>query len=235
MAPLLKSTRLTTDCNGVTEAEVSLHVACWLLEQPGNSGYAEIAVDGAMLKIGAHMAAGVQREQRSFFDLQEWLTRRNWTLTSETVDKSIWQGDYQCDGKTLSIKSRRGVDVSVRFGSRQVHVEAKGSPRRCYERIRMQTVIGQALTTSAQEYHVGDVVAVAVPMEGFEQSADALRVAPLFAATGIQIALVRSDGEVVGLDPTKPANIILQSANNPCTLSAVLVAGLENGKTDRTR
>lgn len=210
----------------MTEAEVSLHVASWLLEQPGNSGYAEIAVDGAMLKIGAHIAAGIEQEQRSFFDLQDWLTRRNWKLTSETVDNSIWQGDYQCDGRTLAIKSRRGVDVKVRFGSRRVHVESKGSPRRCYERIRLQTVIGQALTISAREYNVGDIVAVAVPMEGFEQSAAALRATPLFEATGIQIALVRANGEVVGLDPNTPALIELQDRTSKRAASLVSASSL---------
>ena len=177
----------------MAEAEVSLHLAFYLLALPGSEGAAEVAIDGAQVKVGKHQV----------FPIAAFLSGMGWEQ-AEQIGGKDWQGRYVKGGQTLIIHSTPGVgDVVVRVGAQRIRVECKGGPLikkpggREYSKLK--GVLGQIITVERVEPN--DVLVVAVPQSPkFRELAGKWRDAPLVAGAGIQIALVGRDGTVEGLE-----------------------------------
>ena len=117
--------------------------------------------------------------------------------------KNPWQGRYQQGERQPRIHSRSGVgDVVVQVGSKRFRAECKGGPliKRpgSQEYPSLRGALGQVM--SVEEVEPNDVMAVAVPWTPrFQRLAERWRNAPLIVRSGIQIVLVRRDGQVEGL------------------------------------
>ena len=175
----------------MTESEVSIRLAEFLLSLPGSDGLAEVAIDGASVVNG-----GVQ-----IFDMAGFLVQHSWRKVS-SEGKNTWTGTYERDGKKLRVHSHPGVgDVVAIVGGHRVVAECKkgwlvakrGSP----ERPLLATALGQALLVNATQ---GDVVVAAVPdTKAFRKIATQWRDEPLVKKAGIRICLVGRDENVDGL------------------------------------
>ena len=175
------------------EAEVSLLLAFHLLDHPESHGEADVAIDGAQVRV-------VKDE---IFPITEFLDAHGWEQT-EQAGKNPWQGSYIRGGKTLRIHSRSGVgDVVARIGEKRVRAECKKgnlvkkSSNPEYRILR--EALGQILTV--EEIHRNDIMVVAVPnAEGFMKLAAKWSQHPLMVRSKIRIALVGRDGSVIGLE-----------------------------------
>jgi hypothetical protein len=174
------------------EAEVSLLLALYLLNLPKSSGVAEVAIDGAQVRVG----------ENQIFPITDFLSHSGWTQV-EQRGRNDWQGFYERDRKRLEVHARPGIgDVAVTVGPKKVRAECKGGPliRRPGGRERpiLQSTLGQLLTVE----HVADndVMVAAVPHTmQFKRLADAWRHRPLVANSKIEIVLVNHNGDVDGL------------------------------------
>jgi hypothetical protein len=174
------------------EAEVSLRLAFHLLSLPGSEGSAQVAIDGAQVRVG----------KDEIFPMSLFLKRHGWEQV-EQIGKNPWQGQYRKAGSRLTIHSTPGVgDVVATVGTKRVRAECKGGPlirspsSREYPILR--ELLGQALTVA--RIHDDDISAVAVPRsDKFSQLAGRWRDAPLVIRSQIQIVLVGRDGTVEGL------------------------------------
>lgn len=175
------------------ESEVSLRLAFHLLALPDSQGTAEVAVDGAQIRVHGS----------EVFPIEAFLLDMGWKQV-EQLGKNRWQGRYERNGQQLRIHSRSGIgDVVAQVGAHRVRAECKGGPlierpgSREYPELR--GALGQVITV--EEVEANDVLAVAVPRTArFQRLADKWRTAPLVVHSGIQIVLVGRDGSVEGLD-----------------------------------
>jgi hypothetical protein len=174
------------------EAEVSLRLAFHLLARPDSHGVAEVAIDGAQIRVhGAQV-----------FPISAFLLDMGWRQ-AEQLGKNAWQGWYVRDDQQVWIHSRSGVgDVVIEVGAKRLRAECKGGPlikrpgSREYPKLR--GALGQVLTV--EEVEADDVLAVAVPLTPrFRRLADKWRTAPLVVRSEIEILLVGRDGHVEGL------------------------------------
>lgn len=174
------------------EAEVSLLLAFHLLEHPDSGGAAEVAIDGAQVRVG----------DNQIFPIADFVFHSGWTQVGQRGTND-WQGTYGKDGKHLVIHARPGVgDVVATVGSTRVRAECKGGPlvRRPGSRERpiLQGVLGQLLTVEHMEGN--DIMVAAVPhTPQFKRLADAWRERPLVADSRIEIVLVHRNSNVEGL------------------------------------
>lgn len=178
----------------MAEAEVSLRLAFWLLKQPEVSPEITVAIDGAQVAVAG----------RTIFQLPLFMDAAGWV--QPRPDPQKWAGEWMPisqDGNKLRIHSRSGqCDLIAVQGQRRILVESKGGPlvpiTPRTERTRLQAAIGQIVTTKHQ--NEGDICVAAVPWSAeFERLAGEFRSAPLFARTGVEIALVHRNGDVSGL------------------------------------
>jgi hypothetical protein len=175
------------------EAEVSLRLAFDLLSLPDAQGTAEVAVDGAQIRVHGD----------EVFPISAFLISMGWRQVRQ-VGKNDWQGWYQRSGQRLWIHSRSGVgDVVAQVGAKRVRAECKGGPLikkpGSKEYPRLRGALGQVVTV--EEVEPNDVLTVAVPhTPQFLKLADRWREAPLVRRVGIQILLVDRDGTVKGLE-----------------------------------
>lgn len=175
------------------EAEVSLRLAFHLLTLPGCEGAAEVAIDGAQVKVDKHQV----------FPIVTFLSGMGWEQVEQIGGKD-WQGRYVKDGQTLIIHSTPGVgDVVVRVGAKRIRAECKGGPlikrRGSSEYPKPRGALGQIIT--AERVEPKDVLVVAVPQSPkFRELAGKWRDASLVQRTEIRIALVGRDGMVEGLE-----------------------------------
>jgi hypothetical protein len=182
----------TLPADRMPEAEVSLRLAFHLLSMPEAEGTAEVAIDGAQIRVG----------RREVFPIAAFLQVEGWALV-EQKGKNPWQGWYERPGQRLWIHSRSGVgDVVARVGGKRFRAECKGGPlikkRGSQEYPKLRGALGQVMTVEEVDGH--DVLAVAVPWtEKFGELAERWRRAPLVVRSGVLIVLVGRDGEVVGL------------------------------------
>lgn len=174
------------------EAEVSLRLAFHLLSLPGGEGSAEVAIDGAQVKVG----------KDQIFPISLFLKQHGWEQV-EQIGQNPWQGRYRRAQSQLTIHSTPGVgDVVATVGTKRIRAECKGGPlikkpgSREYPILR--GLLGQVLTVD--RVHDNDILAVAVPRsDKFSQLAGKWRDAPLVIRSQIQIVLVGRDGTVEGL------------------------------------
>jgi hypothetical protein len=174
------------------EAEVSLRLAFHLLAMPASEGTAEVALDGAQIRVHGSQV----------FPIVTFLQDLGWGQT-EQAGKNPWQGWYERNGQRVWIHALSGVgDVVATVGAKRFRAECKGGPlvKRpgSQEYPKLRGALGQIITV--EEVEANDVLAVAVPYTPrFQRLADRWRVAPLIVRAGIEIVLVGRDGRVEGL------------------------------------
>ena len=175
------------------EAEVSLRLAFHLLAMPDSQGAAEVAIDGAQIRV----------QGSEVFPIAEFLLDLGWKQV-EQMGKNNWQGWYEKEGQRLKIHSRSGVgDVVIRVGDRCVRAECKGGPLvkkpGSPEYRILRGALGQTITIG--QVDANDILVVAVPRTpSFATLAERWQHAPLMVRAGIHIVLVDRDGTVQGLD-----------------------------------
>jgi hypothetical protein len=172
------------------EAEVTLRLAFWLLDSTEQAKHADIAIDGAHVRIKAHQQSGRLIDERIVFDIQNFLIAGECQPTQLMDD---WRGTYQRRGKTLTIKSAVGFDVRVRCGDETIAAECKGGPLKPTKGRSVAAVfasaIGQAVTCSAVTQP--QRLLIGVPdSEAFERGGSQILRGAAFQKTGIQIVLV---------------------------------------------
>lgn len=174
------------------EAEVALRLAFHLLDRFDSHGSAEVAIDGAMVRIG----------QNEIFPIEAFMTHEGWEQTEQT-GRNAWQGSYEKGGSRLTIHARSGVgDVVALVGSERIRAECKGGPlvvkAGSPEYPRLRQALGQLLTVERVE--AGDVMVAAVPRtDRFLRLARNWQPRPLLARSGIRIVLVGRNGITEGL------------------------------------
>ncbi len=177
----------------MSEAEVSLRLAFHLLYLPDSQGAAEVAIDGAQIRVHGD----------EIFPIGDFLSEMGWKQ-AEQRGKNRWQGVYEKDDKWLKIHARSGVgDVVVKVGDKRIRAECKGGPlgkrKGNPEYAILQRALGQIITV--EQVDANDLLVVAVPSTcRFRRLADKWQDAPLVSCSGIQIVLVGRDGVVEGLD-----------------------------------
>ncbi|WP_188262705.1 hypothetical protein [Azospirillum tabaci] len=181
------------------EAEVALRLAFHLLDQPGSDGHAEVAIDGAMVRIAG----------RDIFPLAAFLAATGWQQAERSPNAgNAWQGRYRRGNHALTVHARSGVgDVMARVGTRRIRAECKGGPlvprKGSPEYPILQKAIGQVVTIEAVAPE--DLIVVGVPATSrFAALRERWKDRPLFAGTDVRIALVGRDGHVDGLEDLAP-------------------------------
>jgi hypothetical protein len=174
------------------EAEVSLRLALWLIDQDLAQGRVDVAVDGAQVRTG----------QTVHFDPARFLGSAGWQCPRAAAG---WRGTYARDGvpTSLRIHATPGKgDLVARLNSgRTVRIECKKGPlsrsRSSQEYPLIREALGQLLTV--KEVTDKDLLAVAVPhSEKFVELAARWREAPLIMRFGIRILTVDRHGKVHG-------------------------------------
>ncbi len=174
------------------EAEVSLRLAFWLLEQNHAEGIVEVAIDGAQVRTGDNI----------HFDLPGFLNSCSWRKLGSSL---AWQCEYEsvsgCGKVRIHSSPGRGdVVAKLRLGG-TLRVECKKGhtirSRSSQEYPLIREALGQLLTMGGVGEN--DILAVAVPhSEKFEELATRWREAPLIKKFGIRILTIDRNGNVHG-------------------------------------
>lgn len=180
------------------EAEVSLRLAFWLINQKMVEGEVSIAIDGAQVQVG----------DREIFPIRDFLKNLQWYKEDLL---QTWQGLYsQATGLgKIRIHSNPGKgDIIARLRSgHTLRAECKKGPpipnASSQELPLLREALGQLLTV--QEYLDNDILAVAVPHSPrFAGLAQRWRGAPLIKKLGIQILTIGRDDNVFGFIEPEP-------------------------------
>ena len=139
----------------MSEAEVAIRLAEYLLTFPSAADHATVAIDGAVI---------ASADRGRLFEIEEFLSARGWQF-GERQGTREWRGSYSRNGKGLSINSVAGTgDVVVQLGNRRVVAECKGGPlvkkHGSQEHRSLKEALGQALLWNGD---ASDLVIVAVP------------------------------------------------------------------------
>jgi len=178
----------------MSEAEVSLRIAFFLIEQRSTASDVKVAIDGAQIKTGLTV----------HFPIIDFLNSYGWTKIS---NESGWQGVYanQQWHPHIQIHSLPGQgDIVATLQSGQtLRVESKkGSllkSKSSQEYHLIHEALGQLLTI--EKVNDKDILAVAVPYsDKFEVLAKRWREAPLIQKIGMHILTVDRKNKVNGLE-----------------------------------
>ncbi|MBI4465035.1 MAG: hypothetical protein HY647_10050 [Acidobacteria bacterium] len=178
------------------EAEVTLRLSFWLLDRAGPGSHADIAIDGAHVRIRSHEHSGQRIKEQTIFDIRAFLQKNGCNPQSL---KDEWRGSYTYKDRTFKINSVKGFDVQAKLGRKNIKVECKGGPLRPIQGKSVNAIFAQAIgqvivsgiTSSA------DQLWVAVPdSRAFESVGRKIAKGPAFRRTGIRIALVGETGQV---------------------------------------
>jgi hypothetical protein len=119
------------------EAQVTLHLAFWLLDQATQDSHVDIAIDGAHVRIIAHEQAGRLVEELAVFPMKEFLMSKE---CRPQLLKDEWRGTYGWKSHTLTLRSTRGFDVQGTVNGQCVKAECKGGPQTPTKgRVRVQS------------------------------------------------------------------------------------------------
>ena len=187
------SLELNLHADRMSEAEVALRLAEFILSLTGSGAMASVAIDRPSIKAGDAIV----------FDICRFMAWTGWEQIREPqVGRNAWTGTYRRGDKTIRVHSRPGEGDVATINGRRIVAECKkgpllrkpGSP----EYPLLTTALGQALLF---EVLADDIVVAAVPdTPVFRRLAEAWRSRPLVRRAGIRIALVARDGAVSGLD-----------------------------------
>jgi hypothetical protein len=177
----------------MSEAEVALRLAEFILSLSGSGAMASVVIDRASITVGDALV----------FDIGRFMAGAGWEQTKKPqVGRNAWTGTYRRGDKTIRVHSRLGEGnvVATIDGQRIVAQCTKGplvrKPGRA-EHSLLTTALGEALL-----FDIGgdDIVVAAVPdTPVFRMLAETWRRRPLVRRAGIRIALVARDGAVSGL------------------------------------
>jgi hypothetical protein len=188
------SLELGPQADRMSEAEVALRLAEFILSLTGSGAMASVAMDRPSIKAGDAI----------FFDISRFMAATGWEQIKEPqVGRHAWTGTYRRGDKTIRVHSRPGEgDVVATIDGRRVVAQCKKDPlvRKPggTEYALLTAALGQALLFDVSS---DDIVVTAVPDKpAFRKLAEAWRSRPLVRRAGIRIALVARDGTVSGLD-----------------------------------
>lgn len=178
----------------MSEAEVSILLAHYLIQNRMVQSDVTVSIDGAHVKIGEVI----------HFEIFEYLKYKGFQVEKLTSD---WRGIYSLDGfeYRMILHSTPGTgDVSAVLsdGKRLIVESKKGSllaSKSSQEYPLLREAIGQLMTIEKLE---GDeVLAVAAPFSEKTQKL-VLRwgIAPLIRSVGLRFLLIKRDGEIFGVD-----------------------------------
>jgi hypothetical protein len=181
------------------EAEVTLRLAFWLLDRSDQKSHADIAIDGAHVRIAPYQQAGRWIEERTVFDIRSFLTANE--CHPENL-KHEWRGSYNRKGQSLSIKAVCGFDVQVRCDGKEIRAECKGGPLQPVKgrspTAILASAIGQVIV-SGSNAQSGELWVAVPDSPAFEKAGTRINKSRAFVNTGIRIALVgRSGVRLVG-------------------------------------
>jgi hypothetical protein len=178
----------------MSEVEVALRLAAFILSLPHSGAMASVAIDGVSIKVGDAI----------IFDIGRFMAETGWEqIKAPQFGRNARAGAYRRNDKIIRVHSRPGEgDVVATIDGRRIVagckkgtlVQKPGSP----EYALLTTALGQALLFDVS---AGDIVVAAVPdTPAFRRLAEAWRERPLVKKAGIRIALVARDGTVAGLE-----------------------------------
>lgn len=179
--------------NRMPEAEVSVRLAFWLIQNQMAAGDIDVAIDGAQVKVSDTI----------HFDLSGFLQRSGWRKSN--IDNNKWQDIYQHADHPSKIRIHsspgKGDVVAPLRSGHTLRVECKKGPtvrsKSSAEYPLIREALGQLLTI--REIGDNDILAVAVPFSPkFEELATRWREAPLIRKFGIKILTVDRSGGVAG-------------------------------------
>lgn len=176
----------------MSEAEVSLRLAFYLVRHDLVDSDVAVAIDGAQ----------VQTAGAIHFPIEDFLQSSG---CAALTPGASWQGTYRMDAvRCVRIHSSSGQgDVVARLRTgHNLRVESKKGPlarsKSSQEYPLLREAIGQLITIAHVEPH--DVLAVAVPKSPkFDELVRRWRHAPLIRQFGIRLLTVSRDGDVDGL------------------------------------
>jgi hypothetical protein len=177
----------------MSEAEVALRLAEFILLLPGTGAMASVAIDRASIKVGDLLV----------FDIDRFMAGTGWEQTKKPqVSRNAWTGTYRRGDKTIRVHSRPGEgNVVAMIDGRRIVAQCSKEPLARKpgraEPSLLTTALGEALL-----FDIGgdDIVVAAVPdTPVFRMLAETWRRRPLVRRAGIRIALVARDGAVLGL------------------------------------
>ncbi|MFZ1731632.1 MAG: hypothetical protein WBQ23_04305 [Bacteroidota bacterium] len=178
----------------IPEAQVSLLLAMWLIDNGLSKDTVSVSIDGAMVRVHG----------KEIFNPVSFLADKGW---QRNEPQTKWSGTYCRENSncTIHVHSRPGegdVTTVMPDGRRFIAECKKGNaaPSRSnpeYSRIR--EALGQILTM--EEVNESDILAITVP-SSIKSVALAMkwRRAPLVKRAGIKILTIDTDGNVVGFD-----------------------------------
>jgi hypothetical protein len=190
----MKNNHRPTEANLMPEAEVALRLAFWLLDRSDQKAHADIAIDGAHVRIATYQQAGHRIEERIVFDIRSFLAANR--CHPESL-KDQWRGSYSRNGQSLTIKSICGFDVQVSCDGKDIKAECKGGPLKSVKgrgaATSFASAIGQVIVSGSSAQ--SEELWVAVPdSPAFEKAGTRINMSRAFASTGIRIALVGRSG-----------------------------------------
>jgi hypothetical protein len=183
---------MSVDKMRMPEAEVSLRLAFWLLDNHVATGLVEVALDGAQVQVGDVV----------HFEIDDFMGSSGW---HKCAMGAAWQCDWRKSATSANIRIHsnpgRGDVVARLKSGHTLRVECKkGSLERSKsssEYPLLREALGQLCTVA--EVNNGDVLGVAVPhSRKFQELAERWRRAPLISRLGILILTVDRSGEVFG-------------------------------------
>lgn len=176
------------------EAEVSLRIAFFLIEQRRTASVVRVAIDGAQIKTN----------QAIHFPIIDFLNAYGWMKNS---DENGWQGIYvhQRWRPHIQIHSLPGQGdiVATLHSGQTLRVESKKGllikSKSSQEYPLIREALGQLLTI--EKVSDKDTLAVAIPYsDKFAALANRWREAPLIQKFGIRILTVDRENNVVGFE-----------------------------------
>jgi hypothetical protein len=179
----------------MSEAEVSIRLALYLLREQLTTSEVEVAIDGAQVQTGGTV----------HFELAKFLG----SVGCSPRGVASWQGHHSVSGCRAGIRIHstpgRGDVVAKLQTGQTLRAECKKGPllrsKSSQEYPLLREAIGQLMTV--EQVGANDLLAVAVPYSvKFADLAARWRNAPLIRRLGLQLLTVDRAGGVSGLFPS---------------------------------
>ncbi|MDK2912979.1 MAG: hypothetical protein PWR29_1936 [Methanolobus sp.] len=178
----------------MSEAEVSINLALYLIRNELVSSDVWVAIDGAQIRTGNTL----------HFPIEDFMLE-NRCIMFET--RKEWRGTYRVNNADFNIiihsTPGKGDVVSKLISGTDLRVESKKGPlmsdKSSKEYPLMREAIGQLMTI--KEYNESDRLAIAVPnSDKFKKLSQKWKNAPLIKKLSICFLLVGRNGKVEGIE-----------------------------------